>query len=138
MINHQALQLMEYVNYFYSKGMHISLKDDFICLLAPFAPHLSEEMWNRAKHDRSVFLTTWPTFDESKIVKNVSTISIQVNGKLRGSIDVSVDLGKDEILNLAKKHNNVIKFLDNKEIIKEIYIPKKNYKFCSLIGEKYE
>ena len=52
-----------------------------------------------------------------------------VNGKLRGSIDVSVDLGKDEILNLAKKHNNVIKFLDNKEIIKEIYIPKKIINF---------
>ena len=118
-------KLMEYVNYFYNKGISQQMKEDFIKLIAPFAPHISEELWESNGNDCSVFKESWPSYDESKLSKNTMNISIQVNGKLRGNIEVSTSLDKDEILLQAKNYNNVKKHIENKEIIKEIYVPTK-------------
>ena len=100
-------------------------KDIIIKLLAPFSPHLSEELWERNGHSSSVFLGDWPESNESYMVDNSMEIAIQVNGKLRGSVEVPVDTDKDEIINLSMKVENVQKFIENLEVIKEIYVPNK-------------
>ena len=100
-------------------------KNIIIKLLAPFAPHLSEELWETHGGSESVFKESWPEHDEGKIVDDSMTIAIQVNGKLRGSIEVSTDATKDQILTESKELENVQKFTGGLSIVKEIYVPNK-------------
>ena len=118
-------RLMEFVNHFLEKGLDAKTKHIFIQLLSPFAPHISEELWKNIGNDSSVFLSSWPEYNENKLVKNSINIAIQVNGKLRAAIEVDINKPKEEILKLSKENSNVKYFLDNKEIIREIYIPGK-------------
>ena len=114
---------MVYIN-IYGPGQLI-YSDILIRILAPFAPHLAEELWMKGGNASSVFNSSWPSYDEKLIVDDSMTIAIQVNGKLRGSIEVSSDTSKDEILLQSKIVDNVKKFTDGMEIIKEIYVPNK-------------
>ena len=66
-------------------------------LLAPFAPHLSEELWSLLGHSESVFVQSWPTFDESYLITDQITIVIQVNGKVRSKLEVPADIAEDEL-----------------------------------------
>ena len=100
-------------------------KSIIIRILSPFAPHLSEELWERIGNSSSVFNHSWPEFDKEMIVDDSMTIAIQVNGKLRGSIDVPVGMSKEDILQQSKSVENVRKFIDSMTIIKEIYVPNK-------------
>ena len=122
-------RLMEFVNHFLEKGLDAKTKHIFFQLLSPFAPHISEELWKNTGNDSSVFSSSWPDYDESKLVKNSINIAIQVNGKLRGAIQVDINKPEEEILKLSKENSNVKSFLDNKEIIREIYIPGKLVNF---------
>ena len=115
---------MEYVNYFFEKGINQSSYDTLTKLLSPLAPHICEEKWS-AHNKESIFTENWPNFDESLTEKSTINIAIQVNGKLRGSLEVDKNLDKDEILLLAKENNNVLSFTSDKEIIREIYVPNK-------------
>jgi leucyl-tRNA synthetase len=100
-------------------------KNIIIKLLAPFAPHLSEELWETLGGSKSVFDQSWPEHDESMTVDDSMTIAIQVNGKLRGSIEVLTDATKDQILTESKELENVQKFTGGMSIVKEIYVPNK-------------
>ena len=117
------------MNHFLEKGLDAKTKDIFIQLLSPFAPHISEELWENIGNDSSVFSSSWPGYNENKLVKNSINIAIQVNGKLRAAIEVDINKPKEEILKLSKENSNVKSFLDNKEIIREIYIPGKLVNF---------
>ena len=99
--------------------------DAFVRILAPFAPHIGEEMWARLGHDDSVTYAPWPTYDEAVIATDEITIAVQVQGKLRATLDVPADADQDAILAAAKTHGNVVKFTDGKTIVKEIYVPGK-------------
>tara|TARA_Y100001978_G_scaffold97595_1_gene87439 strand:+ start:2692 stop:5088 length:2397 start_codon:yes stop_codon:yes gene_type:complete len=106
----------------------LSIEDKHILvkLIAPFAPHLAEELWQELNNENiSIFNHLWPEYDENLALDDNITIAIQVNGKLRGNIEVEKDKDKDSILELSKQNKNVSKFLDGKSIIKEIYIPSK-------------
>jgi len=122
--NTSLSRLMEFVNFFYGKGLNKDTKCKFIQLLSPFAPHLGEELWSLYS-DESIFLESWPTYDEKYLVKNTLNLAIQVNGKLRASIEVDKDISKEEVLKISKNNENVSKFIANKEIIREIYVPNK-------------
>lgn len=76
-------------------------------------------------YQRSIFHTPWPEYDESLTVDNEITIWVQVLGKLRGEIQISVDEDQDSVLEKAKSNENVMKWLEGKEVIKEIYVPGK-------------
>jgi len=117
-------RLMEFVNHFYSKGINEFTREIFLKLLAPFAPHFCEELWSHHEKD-SIFLSDWPKYEEKFLVKQNLNIVVQVNGKLRGSIEVSLDETKENILLYSRENDNVKKYIDNKEIIKEIYVPNK-------------
>ena len=94
-------------------------------MISPFAPHLSEELWEKLGYSTSVFNEKWPQYDKSKIIDDSMTIAVQVNGKLRGSIEVSINMVKDDILAMAKNIDNVQRFIGGASIIKEIYVPNK-------------
>ncbi|MBC8478921.1 MAG: leucine--tRNA ligase [FCB group bacterium] len=122
--NTSISRLMEFVNHFSAKGgVTADARDQLIRLLAPIAPHISEELWEHAGHSESVFNENWPEHIEKLTRQDTITIAIQVNGKLRGSIDVDKSVGKDELLNLAKVESNIEAHLTGKRIVKEIFVP---------------
>jgi leucyl-tRNA synthetase len=120
--------LMSLINDFTKKG-EITRLDliTFIKLLSPFAPHLTEEMWEELGEnpDGNTFLTlsAWPEYDEAKTVDAAIEIGGQVNGKVRGTIRLPKDCGKEEALAAAKEDPNVSKFLEDKTLVKEVYVP---------------
>ena len=95
----------------------------YVLLLSPFAPHFSEELWEKLGQPYSVFNQEWPTVNEAALVKDEIKIVIQTNGKLRGTFEVAKSTDKDTIIQTAK--DQIKDFLVGKEIIKEIYVPGK-------------
>jgi leucyl-tRNA synthetase len=97
----------------------------FNLMLAPYAPHLAEEIWARTGHDTSVHLETWPKFDASKLSRDTFELVVQVSGKLRGKIDAPIGITQAEAIGLARDIPNVMTYVDGKELVKEIYVPGK-------------
>ena len=108
-----------------SSEMQVEWKQIFVRLLNPFAPHLAEELNERLENSDSVFKQSWPEYDEEKTVDNTVKIWVQVLWKLRGDIEITKDEDKDSVLAKAKSNEHVAKWLEWKEIIKEIYVPGK-------------
>ncbi len=96
-----------------------------ILLLAPIVPHICHVLWQTLGHSEPVIDYPWPQLDESALVRTELSIVLQVNGKLRGSIEVAIDASKESIEQLALAHDNVQRFTQNKEIRKVIVVPKK-------------
>ena len=94
----------------------------FVQLLAPFAPHIAEELWERLGHEGSVFASGWPVADKEAMKEDTKEIAIQVNGKMRGTIEISVSDPKEAVIAKAKEAV-ADKLTDN--IVKEIYVPGK-------------
>ncbi len=92
-------------------------------LIAPFAPHMGEELFEMLGGTYSVFDQEWPTYDESKLVSDTITVPVQINGKTRVTVDVALDIDKDSAIALGKEALG--NRLDGLNIIKEIYVPKK-------------
>jgi len=90
-------------------------------LLAPFAPHMAEEIWERLGNKDSVFAQTWPTYDPDMLKTDTMEIAMQINGKLRGNISISTDADKETALAAAK--DALADKLDGVEIVKSIYVP---------------
>ncbi len=97
----------------------------FNLMLAPFAPHIAEEIWFEQGNTGSIQTQSWPNHDESALQRDEMEIVIQVNGKLRSKITISSSAEKDYILALAKSDENVSRFVNGLEVVKEIYVPKK-------------
>ena len=124
--------LMTLINEIYAVGK-IS-KDDlviFIKLLCPFAPHLCEEIWETIGGEGLLSLSKWPEYEESKTVEDSIEIGVQVNGKVRGTIVIPNGCAKEEALELAKKDERVVSFLEGKTLVKEIYVPNKIVNFVA-------
>ena len=96
-------------------------------LLAPFAPHLGEELWECLGHRPSVAFQPWPSFDPTLIVSDRMVIPIQVNGKLRGKIDVEATAPRDRIETLSR--DQVLEWLQGKPVKKVVYVEKKLINF---------
>jgi leucyl-tRNA synthetase len=129
--------LMECVNDLY----HIKAEDNYgstewqwaleslTQLLAPFAPHISEELWQQLGQGESVHLSQWPGYDEKYLVQDSITVVIQVNGKLRGEIQIASDASEETVVASAKSHDKVVNYLSGHEIRKTIYVPGKLVNF---------
>ena len=120
-------QMMIFVNAIYKEDkISKEYASGFVKLLNPIAPHITEEIWHTfLGHTDTIANETWPSYDETKITEDTYTMVVQVNGKLRGKIDVSSETSKEEMESLAKGIPNVISFIDGKEIVKVITVPKK-------------
>ena len=94
----------------------------FVKVLAVFAPHVGEELWERLGHRGGITFAPWPTWDEARLARNVITIAVQVQGKLRGEIAVPADAPEAAILAAAKAEPKVVEFLAGRPIKREIYV----------------
>lgn len=99
--------------------------ESLVALVAPFAPHMSEELWQQLGHDTSVHRDSWPQWDDTYLASDTMTIAVQVNGKLRAEIQVSADASDDDVKSQALAQDNVVKFVGDNEPLKVIYVPKK-------------
>ncbi|MEA1997405.1 MAG: class I tRNA ligase family protein, partial [Gemmatimonadota bacterium] len=100
--------------------------DTLTLLVAPFAPHMAEELWQETLgRKESVFSGPWPSYDPMVLERDTVTVVIQVNGKLRSQIEVTRDLPKDEVLSLAKADEKASRHIGGKTVRKEIYVPNK-------------
>ena len=120
-------QMMIFINAIYKEGsIPRSYAENFVKLLNPIAPHITEEIWSTILgHESTIAYEPWPTFDESKTLDESYNMIVQVNGKVRGKIEVSIDTSKEEMENLAKDIDNVKNHIEGKEIVKIIVVPKK-------------
>jgi leucyl-tRNA synthetase len=94
----------------------------FVRILAPFAPHVAEELWEKLGHATGISFETWPAFDEAKLAVDTITVAVQVNGKLRGQVQLPSAVGKDDAIAAAKADPAVAKFLTG-GIKREVYVP---------------
>lgn len=101
--------------------------EPFIKLLSPFAPHIAEELWQKLGHDTSIAYADWPEFNEEYLISDTQLYPIQVNGKVRGEIHVPRDKAKDKayVLSEAKSEENVKKYLEDGNVVKEIFVPER-------------
>ncbi|KAG2500715.1 hypothetical protein HYH03_001480 [Edaphochlamys debaryana] len=99
--------------------------EPFLLLLAPYAPHIAEELWQRCGHADSLTYAPWPAVDESLLVVDSVTLAVQVNGKTRGTVEVGVAAPQDEVVAAALANANVAKHTGGKELKKVIYVPGK-------------
>ncbi|HEX2864735.1 MAG TPA: class I tRNA ligase family protein, partial [Deinococcales bacterium] len=95
----------------------------FNLMLAPYAPHMAEELWHRRGGEGSVHRQAWPAVDETALTKETFELVVQVNGKLRGRVEAPVNATQDEAMALAKSVENVQVSLEGKTIVKVVFVP---------------
>ncbi|MDB5170319.1 MAG: leucine--tRNA ligase [Candidatus Saccharibacteria bacterium] len=103
--------------------------ESMLQLLAPFAPHIAEELWEQLGQEGSIHTSEWPAYDEKYLVEDTLTIAIQVNGKLRGEVQIAADATEDEAVNAAKANDKVAGYLKGQTIRKTIYVAGKLVSF---------
>lgn len=122
--------MMEYVNDLYKlkvDGFSYDVWHDalttLVQVIAPFAPHMADELWQQLGHEGFVQQALWPSWDDSLIVEDMMTIAIQVQGKLRGQLAIPKDTDAEAVKTAALAHENVEKFIGDKKPTKVIYVP---------------
>jgi leucyl-tRNA synthetase len=122
--NTAVASMMEMMNEI-SKDVNISKGslEKILKLLSPFAPYVTEELWEKLGNTFSIHVTDWPDVDEKVLVEDVVVLPVQVNGKLRGEIEVKKDMSEEDIKKSATSQENVKKYLEGKTIKKFVYVP---------------
>lgn len=119
-------QMMIFINAVYKESKYPRyMAENFIKLLNPIAPFMTEEIWEKLGHNKTIANEEWPKYDESKTIDDTIEIGVQVNGKLRASIEIEKDEEKDSVIKKALDCENVQKHIDGLEIIKTIVVPNK-------------
>ena len=116
--------LMELLNTAYREPRITSGSlENFILLVSPFAPHFGEELWARLGHSDSLAYAPWPSYDPNLVSEKTVKISLQVNGKTRGAMEISANTSKEEVLESALQQDGVKRHITGKNIIREVYVP---------------
>jgi len=124
-------EMMVFVNELHKTGCrNREAVETLLILLAPYAPHLSEELWESAGHRSSISLQPFPSFNPKLVEDTILTIAVQVNGKLRGTFTAPARSPKEFLLREAGKVESVIKFLEGKSIVREIVVEDKLVNFA--------
>jgi leucyl-tRNA synthetase len=103
--------------------------DGIVALVAPFAPHIADELWEQLGHTTSVQRDSWPVYDEAYLVDDTITIAVQINGKLRATIEVPASASEEEVVVASQTDTKVASYLANMNIVKTIYVPRKLVNF---------
>ncbi len=132
--NTAVSSMMEAVNTYYklkesssigkSKSWTFAI-ESLLQVLAPFAPHITEELWQQLGHETTIHIDTWPKWDDRHLVTSETTVVVQVNGKVRAKLVVPVDMPEEDVKSRALGDANVQKFTEGNELRKVIYIPGK-------------
>ena len=123
--NTAIAQLMSLVNQFYANEPSRGDIRALLLLLSPFAPHIAEELWELQGFEGMACETAWPVFDESKMIDEVKTIAVQVNGKLRSTVAAPLDADQQTLLELALADRKIAGYAEGMEIVKTIVVPNK-------------
>ncbi len=122
--NTAIARMMEFVNYFTRQETRPrEAMEKFVLLLAPYAPHLAEELWQLLGHHDTLAYQPWPDYDPALAQDPVREIPIQVNGKLRGRVELPADCSEQELEQAARQHPRVAEWLQGKQIRKVIVVP---------------
>ena len=125
-LNTAIAAMMSLINEFYDKkSVTRGELKTLVTLLNPFAPHITEEIWQQQGFEGQIAHTQWPVFDPEKCVDKTVELVVQVNGKVRAKLEVSADISKEDALRLAKEHSAVAALLEGKTLVKEIFVPGK-------------
>jgi len=115
--------MMEYVNLVREQGAGSRRTiEPLLVMLAPYAPHLAEELWAALGHERSIFTAAWPTYDEKLAAAGDVEIVVQVNGKVRGRLTVSRGATEAQVVALAMTDESIKRFVDGKPVRKTVYV----------------
>ena len=117
--------LMTMLNEFYDKGVNRAEYKTFLALLNPFAPHITEELWQQLGETGLLSVTPWPAYDEAKTVESTVEMAVQVNGKLKGTIKLAADADKQAAIDAALAEEKVQHAIEGKQIVKQIVVPGK-------------
>ena len=117
--------LMTMLNEFYDKGVNKAEYKTFLALLNPFAPHITEELWQQMGETGLLSVAPWPTYDEAKTVESTVELAVQVNGKLKCTIKLAVDADKQTAIDTALAEEKVQHAIEGKQIVKQIVVPGK-------------
>jgi len=99
--------------------------ETIVTILAPFTPHVGEELWQMIGKEGSIFDISWPEFDESALVKDEVEVVVQINGKVRAKLSVGANMTKEEMEKVALENDKVQASIGDKTVVKVIAIPKK-------------
>ncbi len=125
-------QMMIFINEVYRiNRIPRAYAEGFVQMISCIAPHLGEEMWEKLGHHETIAYQAWPTYDETKLVRQETTIAVQINGKLRATISMMVDASQEEVEKAALEQETIIRHLENKQIKKVIVV--KN-KICNIVA----
>ena len=117
--------LMTMLNEFYDKGVNRAEYKTFLALLNPFAPHITEELWQQLGETGLLSVAPWPTYDEAKTVESTVELAVQVNGKLKCTIKLAADADKQTAIDTAMAEEKVQHAIEGKQIVKQIVVPGK-------------
>ncbi len=121
--NTAVSQFMIFVNACYKeKVIYKPYLENILIMISCIIPHISEEIWNQLGHRTSINQATWPTWDEKALIAKETIMIVQVNGRLRAKINIDSNSDEVTVVKIAKENENVSRFLDNKTIIKTIYV----------------
>ena len=116
--------MMEMLNTIRESGScEHEMVEEFVVMLAPFAPHFAEECWERLGHGTSVFDARWPGYDPTMLVDDTAEVAVQVGGKTRGRVTVERNATEEVVVAAARAEPQIAKFLEGKSLQKIVYVP---------------
>ena len=130
--NTAVAAMMEFINYWQEKGdLHPNEAAKFLQILSPFAPYITEELWQKLGHKFSIHSARWPEFDPGLIQDEVVQVVIQINGKLRDriTIDNSRSLVEKEVKRMAESSRRTRNYLEGKRVKRVFFVPGKLINF---------
>jgi leucyl-tRNA synthetase, eubacterial and mitochondrial family len=120
--------MMALINDFYAAGKVTKGEmRTLLLLLNPVAPHITDEIWERIGFKGRAYAQKWPVWDEAKTVENTVEIAVQINGKVKATVVIALDEGKESVREKVMANDDVKKFIDGKNVVKEIYVPNRIY-----------
>ena len=117
--------LMSMLNEFYDKGVNKAEYRTLLTLLSPFAPHITEELWQQQGGEGLLSIAPWPQYDEAKTVEDTVEMAVQVNGKLKGTVKLPADCDKQTAIDAALAEEKVQHAIEGKQMVKQIVVPGK-------------
>ena len=130
--NTSIAALMEYLNVVRSKGRtpQRSEIEPLVVMIAPFSPHLAEELWESFGHSKSIFSgMNWPEYNADKARDDSVEMAIQINGKLRATVTLKAGIGQEEMEIIAKSEKNIARYLETGIVKRVIYVPNRLINF---------
>jgi leucyl-tRNA synthetase len=122
--NTAIARMMEFTNFFTKADRRPrAVLEPFVLLLAPFAPHIAEELWQSLGHKSTLAYEPWPAYDESLLVESELEIPVQINGKLRGKITIAADADAQSLEQAARADTRIAEQLAGKQVVKTIAVP---------------